>query len=220
MGLVKAWHVPALAAAALILVVSGIAAALLARNALANGGENTLLACVGERSGAVRLVDHGDECLRGEELVSWNVEGPAGEPGGQGPKGPQGAQGARGPQGATGAKGDTGAQGQQGEQGPQGEPGAPGATNYDIAVFPIATLLGANEQLQLVFTCTRRGPLDRRVISIAADLPPEITFQPSTFTPEGSSVFAKFLNTSDETVFLNGDQHSVSLVCAAISFVE
>jgi hypothetical protein len=62
-------------------------------------------ACVGDRSGAVRLVSAHTRCRRGESAVTWNQQGPAGTAGKPGPQGATGAAGASGPAGTTGSAG-------------------------------------------------------------------------------------------------------------------
>jgi hypothetical protein len=58
-------------------------------------------------------------CLANEEVVHWNITGPAG---------PQGAAGPAGLIGPQGLPGQTGAQGPQGQPGPQGPPGTGGSS--------------------------------------------------------------------------------------------
>lgn len=65
-------------------------------------------ACVNDRNGLVRVPEDGSACRNGEHELSWQLEGPVGQPG---PEGPQGE------------KGEPGQDGQDGEQGPPGEPG-------------------------------------------------------------------------------------------------
>jgi hypothetical protein len=72
-------------------------------------------------NGQLRVVAAGEPCRRNELAISWNVEGPQGEPG------PQGERGAPGPQGDKGASGADGPAGPQGETGPQGDKGETGA---------------------------------------------------------------------------------------------
>jgi hypothetical protein len=87
--------------------------------------------CWHPATGLLRVIDPaaGKRCLRGEQPLEWNREGPQGE---QGPRGEAGApgdigpQGPTGPQGVAGAPGDRGPQGEPGERGPQGEAGPPG----------------------------------------------------------------------------------------------
>lgn len=57
------WRAPALGIAALTLLLSGVAVGLVANGALASSsGGGTLYACVGERSGTMRLVDGATAC--------------------------------------------------------------------------------------------------------------------------------------------------------------
>jgi Collagen triple helix repeat (20 copies) len=133
---------------ALVVATSGVAVAGVPRG---GGDDETIMACVDEHNGKLRIVDRPWDCRRNEDLIAWNERGPAGpkgdkgEPGATGPQGPKGETGAQGPQGETGAQGpqgETGAQGPQGEtgaQGPRGETGAqgpPGATGPQGAQGP------------------------------------------------------------------------------------
>ena len=54
---------------------------------------DTIHACYNTRNGEMRHVDDPSECRRNEEPLSWNTEGPAGEPGPPGPPGPRGPEG-------------------------------------------------------------------------------------------------------------------------------
>ena len=95
-------------------------------------------ACVQNNSGAVRIVDHGDDCRNNEHRISWSIRGPEGPAGLQGP---QGAQGFTGPQGLPGQQGAMGLQGPQGPDGPQGPPGENcGGAPGDSAKKPIGLL--------------------------------------------------------------------------------
>ena len=78
-------------------------------------------ACVQNNTGAVRIVDHGEDCRNNEHRISWSVRGPEGPAGPQGPQGAQGFTGAQGLEGPQGAMGLQGAQGSEGPQGPAGE---------------------------------------------------------------------------------------------------
>lgn len=129
--------------AAIFITLSTLAAA--GGYAVAQGssaGEAKLVACVNNTTGAMRLVDSGATCTRGEEKVIWNrtgkpgtdgVDGVAGAVGPAGAKGATGAPGAQGPEGdpgapgAQGPKGDPGAAGDPGAKGDPGTPGLPGA---------------------------------------------------------------------------------------------
>jgi hypothetical protein len=82
-------------------------------------------ACAKKENGRLRAVAGPGRCRRGEQALSWNVQGPAGPagpPGATGAAGPQGAQGAAGPPGADGARGPTGSRGPTGATGPAGPP--------------------------------------------------------------------------------------------------
>lgn len=78
------------------------------------GSDGTINGCYSSRNGALRVLEVGAVCGRGELAISWNQTGVPGEPGPVGPAGPQGEAGAQGDQGVPGATGP---------QGPQGEPG-------------------------------------------------------------------------------------------------
>ncbi|HEX2087712.1 MAG TPA: hypothetical protein VHF89_18650 [Solirubrobacteraceae bacterium] len=91
-------------------------------------GDERIHACRADRDGAVRLVNPGDACRKGESAVSWSVRGP------QGPVGPQGAAGPEGPQGPAGPAGPAGADGADGVDGVSGWQiitGDSGAANSD-----------------------------------------------------------------------------------------
>jgi hypothetical protein len=60
-------------------------------------------ACVGNRSGSVRLVTAHTRCRHGESAVTWNQVGPAGTAGKPGATGATGAPGAAGATGAPGS---------------------------------------------------------------------------------------------------------------------
>lgn len=105
----------------------GLGAGVALREATAGNGNSTIFACKGVRSGSVRLVAGAVECLRGEELVTWNEQGPAGPAGSAGLTGPTGPQGIPGTPGSAGSQGAQGPAGQQGATGPQGPPGPSGA---------------------------------------------------------------------------------------------
>jgi Collagen triple helix repeat (20 copies) len=90
-------------------------------------------ACVAKTTGAVRLIDTSQtgqtpasHCLPQETQVSWNQQGPKGDPGPQGPQGDPGPAGAQGPPGPQGDPGPQGSQGPAGPQGPRGDTGPAG----------------------------------------------------------------------------------------------
>jgi len=124
-------------------------AALVAAGGLAFGaipaGDGTIKACyattnglllgIPHSKGDVRMIDEAEACRSHEQVISWNQQGPKGDPGPQGPAGPQGETGetgATGPQGPAGPQGETGPQGPKGDtgdtgpQGPRGETGPAG----------------------------------------------------------------------------------------------
>lgn len=72
------WRLTVIGLALVAVVLAAFAAGIAVNRTFAQPDANTIYACKGERSGAVRLVDAGQNCLRGEEPVSWNIEGPPG----------------------------------------------------------------------------------------------------------------------------------------------
>jgi hypothetical protein len=101
---------------ALLAAVALAAAGVAAQALILPGDTETIHGCVAV-DGVLRVVAAGTSCRKGEQLLSWNREGPTG---------PKGAQGAAGPAGATGAQGATGPQGAQGLQGQRGPMGPAG----------------------------------------------------------------------------------------------
>jgi len=67
----------------------------------AQAGPATIRACIGG-GGSLRLVGPSETCKGNDQLVVWNVQGPAGP---AGPAGPSGATGATGPEGPAGRDG-------------------------------------------------------------------------------------------------------------------
>src|SRR6266511_312857 len=103
------------------------------------GADGALHACAHPKEG-LRIVDSPQDCRKYEQPLSWNVQGPQGQPvdpgsagpagpagagpaGAAGPAGPPGVQGQPGPAGLPGEQGPPGPQGLTGPQGPAGEPG-------------------------------------------------------------------------------------------------
>jgi Lamin Tail Domain/Collagen triple helix repeat (20 copies) len=84
----------------------------------------TIHACAAKRVGLLRLVQAPGDCRRWERPVSWNVQGPKGDPGPAGPAGPKGEAGARGPAGERGPAGPAG---------PKGDPGPAVASLESLA---------------------------------------------------------------------------------------
>lgn len=52
--------------------------------------------CVNNSSGTIKIVSGDDGCANNEQLLTWNMEGPAGPSGPAGPKGPAGPSGISG----------------------------------------------------------------------------------------------------------------------------
>jgi hypothetical protein len=70
---------------------------------------STIYACGQKETGQLRVVSSPDDCRNSEFPVSWNVQGPKGDPGSNGlpglagPTGPQGPAGPQGPPGVSAA---------------------------------------------------------------------------------------------------------------------
>jgi len=211
------WRVPALGVAALVLLGSGLAAGLLASNALAGSGGSTLFACVGERSGAMRLVDGADDCLRGEELVSWNTQGPAGPQGPKGDTGAAGQQGATGQTGATGSQGLIGLEGPPGDKGDTGQQGDPGVANYRVETSPVVFSMVPQESRGVIHVCLDGG----KVLSGGVRVPNGIQIESSFIDDDNGDVFfATLRNITDQTVELDGSTAFVSVACADVETAE
>jgi hypothetical protein len=54
--------------------------------------ETVINACVDKGSALIRSIDPGDECRKNERAISWNVQGPQGDPGPAGPPGLSGVE--------------------------------------------------------------------------------------------------------------------------------
>jgi hypothetical protein len=106
-------------------LVLGAGVAVAAQGTGHKRANGVIWACAKKENGRLRAVAGPGRCRRGEQALSWNVQGPAGPsgpPGATGPAGPQGTQGAAGPPGANGARGPTGSRGPTGATGPAGPP--------------------------------------------------------------------------------------------------
>jgi len=101
---------------------------------------NTIYACQrtdgADDSAFVRIVSDPSKCKTNERVISWNVQGPKGDPGPAGVPGPAGLPGASGPQGVPGNPGAPGPAGPPGPPGLQGLMGLPGANGVDGAPGP------------------------------------------------------------------------------------
>lgn len=122
MNSLKSQVASAVAAASLTAVVVGGAAIAQTTSSA------TIVACVAENTGLVRIVNSTGACRPNEGATSWSQQGPQGPPGPIGPVGPQGVQGDVGPQGPQGLQGLQGQAGAQGPAGPTGERGPQGET--------------------------------------------------------------------------------------------
>lgn len=58
-----------------------------------NETSTTIYGCVEIKKAALRIVEAGTACSKGESPISWNIAGPKGDKGDIGPTGPQGPQG-------------------------------------------------------------------------------------------------------------------------------
>ena len=103
-------------------LVLGAGAAVAAHGTAHKRANGVIWACAKKEGGRLRTVAGPGRCRRGEQALSWNVQGPAGPPGSAGATGPAGPQGAVGPPGADGARGPTGAKGPTGATGRAGPP--------------------------------------------------------------------------------------------------
>jgi hypothetical protein len=57
------------------------------------GPDGTINGCYSQRNGALRVVDAGTPCAKGESPIQWNQQGPPGTQGPPGPPGPKGDTG-------------------------------------------------------------------------------------------------------------------------------
>ena len=98
-------------------------------------GTQTIVACVQQYSGRIRIVNSSSECGADEVALTWNTQGQTGPTGPTGPRGLSGGggSGVTGPAGPTGptgigATGPTGVTGPTGPTGPTGLVGPTGPT--------------------------------------------------------------------------------------------
>ena len=111
-------------------VVCVVTLAVMAGGAAAGleaGGEEMIRACR-HKSGYLLVPSVGKSCKRSEQVLNWNVKGPAGPPGPAGQAGPAGVDGKDGADGAPGPAGPSGV------AGPAGPPGAPGSAGTIAAI--------------------------------------------------------------------------------------
>ena len=138
-------------------LLSGLAVtiALLGSWAFVHAEGTTISVCV-RHSGAVYVIGAGfrrEDCRDSDQLLTWNVQGPAGPQGPAGATGPTGPQGPVGPAGSTGpagVQGIAGVQGSQGEQGPQGPAGGSVSRGQIYAVERFVTLPSPSAQVVIV----------------------------------------------------------------------
>jgi hypothetical protein len=128
-------------------LVLGAGVALAAQGTAHKRANGVIWACAKKGTGHLRMVAGPGRCRKGEQALSWNVQGPAGpagSPGATGTTGAAGPQGTSGPPGAAGARGPTGATGPTGPAGPplgsidqlNGTPCHNGAGTLSIAYGP------------------------------------------------------------------------------------
>ena len=110
----------------LALLTLGAGVAVAAQGTAHKRANGVIWACAKKNNGRLRAVAGPGRCKRGEQALSWNVQGPAGPSGPPGPAGPAGATGSAGPQGAAGPPGADGARGATGSRGPTGATGPAG----------------------------------------------------------------------------------------------
>lgn len=77
--------VAAILAASLVAV--GVAGLVAVASASIPSSDGTIEACYQKNNGNLRVVDEGQFCRNSEKPISWNQQGPKGEPGGQGSPG-------------------------------------------------------------------------------------------------------------------------------------
>jgi Lamin Tail Domain/Collagen triple helix repeat (20 copies) len=125
-------------------LVLAAGAALAAERSPTRKANGVINACVKKPGGRVRVVSGPGRCRRGEQAISWNIQGAAGPPG---PAGATGATGPAGPAGAHGPAGSDGARGPTGAAGPAGPPGTPGPAGPAGPQGPAGQGLAALEDL-------------------------------------------------------------------------
>jgi len=113
------WLMGASAAAMLIASIP------VSANAQTDGTPPLITLCVG-KNGKIQAINL--ECRPRQIQLTWNIPGPAGDPGFQGDQGPQGVDGEVGPVGTQGAIGNAGLPGLAGAKGPTGPTGPQGPT--------------------------------------------------------------------------------------------
>jgi hypothetical protein len=167
------------AATMIVIVMMGFLSMVFIPEAATAQSDQTLRACVNNRSGAVRMVPAGAVCRRTESLVSWASSGPAGPAGLQGPAGPQGPDG---PAGAKGPKGDTGAQGSSGNSGALGADGGVDVSSADGRL--LGKLVRKNTHWDTIFSATEGKVFHVRKGEVASSLDPWISPVLAYTTPD------------------------------------
>ena len=69
------WRLLAIGASIAALLLAGFAVGLITREVVAQADNDTINACVGDRSGSVRIVAGPGDCLRGESPLAWTQQG-------------------------------------------------------------------------------------------------------------------------------------------------
>lgn len=116
------WRVLAISVGVLALGVGGVGAA--AATGLIGSNATSISGCYQQSTGKLRVLIAGASCGNDEQPISWNAQGPQGDPG---PRGDQG------PEGHPGEKGDPGPQGNPGPRGDRGPAGAPGPSDVYVS---------------------------------------------------------------------------------------
>ena len=207
--IVWTWRAPLLVTCVLVLLAGGVAAGLVAglllRDAVA-APSGVIYACKGERSGALRIVDAGTPCLRGESRMQWNVAGPpgpAGQPGSQGPIGPAGPVGPQGPEGPQGTAGAAGA------------PGRPGIANLQVVQLPPlppSVIVAPNTQLVGSESC----PDGQYALSGGFEGRIGMDLEMTAPDPSGTGWSWTVRNRTDPPIDVTGPELQFWIVCADV----
>ena len=120
-----------------VVVAAGVLAVVAAISTAAPTPPNTIDACRNIRHGLVRIVFDDTACRKNEAHISWDVQGPKGDPGARG------ADGAAGPAGPPGPKGD------KGDRGDKGDPGTGLTAIEGLAGLSCTTFDGASGHVEV-----------------------------------------------------------------------
>jgi hypothetical protein len=168
----KARTVAAVAAAAAVAASAGTATAFASSarpsTPVIQASTQVINGCYDAKDGTLHVSDAGYRCPPADIVVSWNQNGPQGNPGPRGPRGARGATGLNGapgangglgPQGPQGAPGDVGAKGAAGPSGGTGLTGATGSSGsylqaWDVDNVSLGQLIGESPDRVSVLTST------------------------------------------------------------------